>query len=288
MNKKLSAFISIIALLLCISGLASSTVQAANAEQHIYDAAGLLTSSQVDELEATFKDFSVSSGVDIIFLTTNDSEGKTDKVYIEDFYDNLYFTEETISYDAALMLINMDSRNITIQGYGSCEFYLNNDRIEYMLDDVFPLVKDKDYYEAARLFAEETDYYMGEEKGVTTEYKPGQDYGETYDGPSNYYGRDNKKNALTENIGVFIAISLVIGGIAIIIMIKNAGGKVTVNANTYLDPNSPGITNGYDNYVRTTVTKTIHVESSGGGGRSSGGGGRSSGGRSHSGGSRGF
>ena len=265
----------------------------------VYDYADLLTAEEEAELEQSYYLWGQEADTDIVLVTTEQMEGKSDKVYLEDFQDELYFSQDILAENAALMLINMEDRVVTIQGYGDCEYWLNNDRIEYVLDWVYEYLVDGDYYNAAVSFGEQTVYYMGQDKGVSTEYEPGQDYGETYGGESDYYTEPLKERyTLGEYLGMVLSeaffgtllIALIGSTVACLIIGVNRKSKVTVYAATYMDQNNSGLTARRDDYLRTTVTKVRRPKesSSSGGGRSSGGGGRSSGGRSHSGGSRGF
>ncbi len=266
----------------------------------IYDGAGLLTTGEEEELERQFYLWGQEAKTDIILVTTENMAGKTDMVYLEDFQDELYYTEDVLAENAALMLINMEDRMVTIQGYGDCEFWLSNDRIEYMLDLVYEYLTQGDYYGAAMSFGEQTVYYMSQDKGVSTEYEPGQDYGEAYGGESDYYTEPlNERYIAGEYLGKVLSESffgslltaVAISTVVCLIIGLNRKTKTTVYATTYMDQQNSGLSARRDDYLRTTVTKIRRPkESSGssGGGRSSGGGGRSSGGRSHSGGSRRF
>ena len=271
----------------------------------VYDYADLLTDSEEAALESNYYQWGQEAETDIILVTTDNMEGKSDKTYLEDFQDELYFTQDMLAENASLMLINMEDRIVTIQGYGGCEFWISNDRIEYILDWVYEGLVDGDYYAAAESFGEQTAYYMNQDKGVSTEYESGQDYGEAYGGPSDYYGQSLQDQYtageyLAENLLVALPGSLIFGvigsSIACLIIASNRKPKNTVASSTYMDLRNSGLSAKRDDYLRTTVTKVRkpkETSSSGGssrssGGRSSGGGGRSSGGRSHSGGSRRF
>lgn len=268
----------------------------------IYDYADLLTADEEAVLEDSYYLWGLEADADIILVTTDNMEGKSDQVYLEDFQDELYFTQDLLAENASLMLINMEDRIVTIQGYGDCEFWISNDRIEYILDWVYEGLVDEDYFAAAESFGEQTAYYMNQNKGVSTEYEPGQDYGESYGGPSDYYEEPlNERYTAWEYLSMMLSeaffgsllIAVVGSSIACLIIGVNRKTKVTVYAATYMDQQNSGLSARRDDYLRTTVTKVRRPKessSSGGssGGRSSGGGGRSSGGRSHSGGSRRF
>lgn len=250
---------------ICIVSSFHTLVFAASADQKIYDDANLFSNKEEKLLEQAYATSSQNAGIDIILITSDDTKGKSSKVFLEDFFDEAY-AANAIKKDTVLFLINMEARNLTIQGYGSCEVSISDDRIEYILDDITPMMSDGNYVETASLFAKEAEYYAGETN------------------KRSYYGG---KQPFYLKPWFLAIVAVVIGGITICIMTVNAGGKVTTTSNTYLNADSPGVISHHDHFMYTSVTK-VKRESSDSGGRSSGGGGTSSGGSSHSGGSRDF
>ena len=261
-------------------------------QEYVYDSDNLLTEDEIADLKELCKTKGAEAGVDIILLTKRLSSYDAEKTYMEDFYDE-YYAAGILNEHTAMLLVNMELRDVYIQGYGNCEFYLNNDRIEYILDDIIPYLSDADYYRAMEVFIDEVVYYMGQDKGVSFEYEEGQDYGETWGGPSDYYEVSYTPAEAIRNVpfGLIALISLAIGGISLAVMASGSGGKVTTNNRSYMDTSHSGLTAKRDDYIRTSVTKRRKPQentSSHSGPRSSGGGGISSGGHSHSGGHRGF
>lgn len=296
----LPAFILVLILIVSAAAFLKIPQAAAAAEettkQYVYDNYGLFTEDEVKDLTDTCIEYSDKAQADLIMIT-DDLAGKDPKTYMEDFYDEMGFGYEEQFGSTVIMLVNMEegNRSVTIQGYGKSEYYVNNDRIEYMLDDIQPLLKNAEYKKAFVEFAKESAYYMNEEKGVketpaSGDPHSGNYYGESsYDGPSNYYGQ-KEKNPLY-NTFVQLGIALVIGAVTVGVMAANSGGRMTTSGRDYMDAGSSGITANRDDYLRTTTTrikKPTPPPQSGSGPRSSGGGGISSGGHSHSGGSRGF
>lgn len=261
--------------------------------QSIYDDANLLTEKEIKKLEKSASKVEKALDMSIVILLVDTTGADTGKHYAENFYDDAYDVYQAIKKDTAILLVNMDpnDRNVIIQGYGNCEFYLNNTRIEYMLDDIVPALKEKEYYNAMEAFINETEYYMNEDEGVSHEYKPGQEIGESYGGSSPIYKQLSTGKQLFFNIFVQLGIALVIGGISVAIMALRSSGTMTTNSRTYLDSNNSKLVVRRDDYIRTSVTKVKKPDppaNSSSGPRSSGGGGVSSGGHSHSGGGRSF
>lgn len=265
-------------------------------KQRVFDDYGYFSTSELTELEKICKTYGEEGKVDIIMLIQDGLGGQTPTSYMEYFYDNHEFGYDKVHGDTVILLLNLEenNRSVNIQGYKNAMHYVNNDRVEHILDDITPYLQDGDFYNALELFAKESAYYMKEEKGVNTapatgSKNSGNYYGESsYDGPSNYYGQ--KKDNILYNTWLQLAGALVIGGITIAIMIGNSGGRITTNNRTYLNESNSGLIAHRDDYIRTTTTRVRKPQNNNndGGGRSSGGGGISSGGHSHSGGGRSF
>lgn len=291
MKKQYKFTLFLIALCVMLASLTVVPATAAETLQYVYDNDNLLTTDEQEALRELCQTKGEEAGIDIILLTERLSSSSAEKTYMEEFYDE-YYEAGLLKTDTAMILINMELRNVYIQGYGLCEFYINNDRIEYILDDIVPYLSDAYYYDALELFIDEVVYYMGQDKGVSFEYEDGQDYGEAYGGESDYYEVSLTPAQAIRSVpfGLIALISCAIGGISLAIMASGSGGKVTINNRSYLDNAHSGLTASRDDYIRTTVTKRRKPQetSSSSGPRSSGGGGISSGGHSHSGGSRGF
>jgi uncharacterized protein len=268
-------------------------VHAAPEDQKVFDYYGLFSEDEITDLEDVCAQYGEDGKVDIV-VVTDDLNGASTQKYLEDFYDEYAFGYNQEFGDAAIILVNMyeSDRSVTIQGYGKAEYNLNNDRIEYILDDVTKLLKNGEYYNAMEEFAKQSAYYMNESKGVNTspatgEAGSGKYYGESgYSGPSDYYGK--KEDNIFYNTFFQLGIAVIIGAVTVGIMAAGSGGRVTVSNRTYLDEGNSGVTASRDDYIRTTTTRVKKPDNNNDAGRSSGGGGISSGGHSHSGGSRGF
>lgn len=292
MKKQYKFILFLMALCLILTSFTAVPAIAAETLHYVYDNDNVFTAEERDALQELCKTKGAETGIDIILLTERLSSSSAEKKYMEDFYDE-YYDAGLLKKDTTMLLINMELRNVFIQGYGQCEFYINNDRIEHILDDIISYYLSSDeYYDGMTLFIDEVVYYMGQKQGVSFEYKDGQDYGETYGGTTNYYEVSLTPAQAFRFVpfGLIALISFAIGGISLAISAASSGGKVTINNRSYLDNAHSGLTASRDDYVRTTVTKRRKPQenNTSSGPRSSGGGGRSSGGHSHSGGSRGF
>lgn len=222
--------------------------------QKVYDFAGLLTPTEVAELERLSNEYSQKREVDIIILTTNDTQGKDVVEYMQDFYD-----EQGLGYDkahgnTAILTIDMEHRETYVAGFYKGEEYLDNSRCDLIREKITPYLSSGDYYEAFDTYIDLSYQYMGIKPGV------------------------NPENILFK-LWFQVLLSITIAGVIVIVMAYNSGGRFTTGGSTYLDTNNSGITNRRDTFVRTTTTKHRKPSNNNNGG----GGGITGGGRSHSG-----
>lgn len=248
-----------------------------NAGQRVYDLFGKFSRTDLNEIEEWIAKKEKEGDISIrVFVAEMDMD--VEKYFLEEcadaLCDNGYAKE-----DLAIMLLNLDyyNRGVCIQGYGLCEERVNDDRIEYILDDIIEHFSDDDYVYGVKLFATEAAYYA-----------QSTNFGK--------YFKDNSFEGKMKRMpwAVIVIAPVAVALVGVLLMKGSKGGKMTTNGLTYIQNGISGLTANKDDFVRTDVSKTYSPQSSGssggrsGGGRSSGGGGRSSGGRSHSGGSRRF
>ena len=229
----------------------------AKTNQKVYDIAGLLTAEEIQQLEIMSNHYSEKRQVDIVILTTRDTQGKDVVTYMEDFYD-----EKALGYDkphgnTAILTIDMQHREVYVAGFYKGEKYLDNHRADLVRRKITPSLSEGNYYEAFESFIRLSYEYMGVKPGV------------------------NPENILFK-LWFQILTAMIVAGIVVTVMVYHSGGRMTAGGSTYLDAGNSKVISRRDTYIRTDVTKRkkpSNNNSSGG----SGGGGVSSGGHSHSG-----
>ncbi len=113
----------------------------------VFDYADLLTTDEENRLRDYAKDFEQYE-ISIIFLTTNNAQGKSSMNYSNDFYDTNHFRP-----DGVLFMIDMDNRNIYIDTVGKYISMLEND-IDYALDISYTYATDGEYYTCFQTMSE--------------------------------------------------------------------------------------------------------------------------------------
>lgn len=279
----------IVMLVLCMTALASTAVNAAGtendaaeteavAENYVFDEAWLMTESEISELNAQIHSMKEKTDWDIFAVTTNDAQGKSSMEYADDFYD-MRTAEDS---DGILVLIDMDNREIYISTCGNAIRYLTDQRIENILDDGFYYVSNGDYFRCLSAMLESAAYYY--EAGI----------------PENQYNYDVETGAVSEYrtltwMEVVPVLLLSAGaGLAIYFIVVRSyrmhGGR---NDYPYMKYGKVDLIDYEDRFINQSVTHhRIQTNHGGGGGHRSSGGRssvhRSSSGRSHGGGGRRF
>jgi uncharacterized protein len=256
----------------------TTSSQNTQTNQHIFDEAGLLSTSELNDLEEMCTQYGKEAGINIIILTHNNSKAKNAVNYIEDFYDKMELG------DAVILLVDMHNRDVVIEGYGTAETYINSKRGDAIISDISPYLTDGEYVQAFKDYITSSAAYMKDDSLLNYDH----DY--SYDSNGNYTGsgytttEDSVGNVLS-NVFFQLIASLIIGGIVVGIMVYQSGGKMTVGSNTYMDGNHSGLIGRRDDYVRTVVTRVRKPQDNNrSGGFNAGGfsGGISGGGHSHS------
>lgn len=258
-------FVALCFVLTTMSALAYDTSDS----YRVYDDAGLLTDSEEKKLEETIQSIRENQKIDVVIVTINDNQGYSAMDYADNFLDNGGYGYGGARRDAILYLIDMDGREIWVSTQGE-SIYLNfsDARIDKMFDKLYDNVSNGDYYKSCQTFLEYTKDYMNE---------PVSEDGKI---PLGLYA-----------VMAFFG-SLLIGGIVVLVMTVQRGGKVTTSARDYLVTSSVKVLGQQDRFTHRTVTTRRIPKNDGPSGGGGGGGGSSthtsSGGVTHGGGGRKF
>ena len=263
MNKRIITLLITLALALIVP----ITVFAEKAD-YVVDKGKLLSSSEEEELTKKLEALSEKYEFDIVALTVDDLEGKNPMEYADDYYDYNGYRN-----DGCLLLISTDRDWwISTKGYGITAI------TDYGIDVL--------EQEAIRNYFGNDDWAGGFNKyaNMIEEYlvqaKSGLPYdtnntyttanGYTYDFSSDYETDSSKENEKTDSFIISLIVAAVIAAI-ITLMVKSNYKPVRFRANAtdYLVDGSLNVTQQYDRFLFSNVSKTkIESSSSSGGGSS--------------------
>lgn len=246
-------------------------------EENVFDAAGLLTDAESASLNGNTAEIKVKTGWNIFLLTTEDAEGKTPMEYADDFFDE----NSPQQQDGAVLLIDMDNREICISTCGTAIRYLTDERLDDILDEAYGYVRNGNYAECFKTMLNGMERYY--DAGI----------------PSGQYNYDVQTGNVSVHRSltfgeILIAISAAIaaGAIVFFMIVGNYRLKFGAYCYDFRKNGKVNLTNKQDLFINEIVThRHIPKQNSGGGG----GGNRgrssthtSSSGRSHGGRSRSF
>ncbi len=255
-DRKRSGILLGIAMLLLLAMGTSAYAESTPQKQLIYDYAKLLSADEAVRLAESAASLGRERQTDFIVITLNGADGKDIVDYVEDFYDDTAPGYDKPHGNAAILAIDLQARDVYLAGFGIAETYLDDGRLDRIRNKITPYLTEGRYYEAFSKYVSLSHDYMGYEPGV------------------------NPDNLLFQ-WWFQIAVALAVAGITVGMMAYRSGGRVTVNARTYMDANRSQVLDRRDHFINQTVTRTkIQKNTSSGGG---GGGGMTGGGRSHSG-----
>lgn len=230
-----------------------------DASEKIYDFSDILTDEEEQLLKAKIDKFIEDNNMDMVIVTdnfayTNDIKNQE---YADDFYDYNDFGLNIEYYSGVLLLRNTYSLDpyYHMSTSGSAQLYLNDYRVNRILDDIYDDIHSGNYYEGFSKWITYTDNYIKEGYPSTA---------------SNYYLDTNGnmhrvKPKYHAPWGIAFIASLVVSLTIVLIMVaKNKMVKKARKASEYLDNNSINITRREDTFLRSHTTSYTVSSSSGG------------------------
>ena len=278
MLKKYSVIL-VVCVLACFGMLLGSTQAVLAAVPPVYDEAEILTEEECVDLLEQVNALREKTGWDIFAVTIANANGKSAEEYADDFYD----AQTSEDSDGVLALIDMDNGDICISTCGEAIRYLEDARIEAILDDAFYYAVDGDYAGCLSAMISGIEYYY--DKGIHEDQY-------NYDVET---GAVSEYRTLTWMEIVPVSLLSAGAGIAIYCVVINRyslKGSTRNDEYPYSRYGKVDLTDTEDRFVHQTLTH--HVIQTNNGSRSGGGGGHrssvhhSSSGRSHGGGGRSF
>ena len=255
-----------------------SVVPVYAAEQRVFDYADLISDSDEQEMQLWVEDMQENWGMDLAFLTTYDTEGKSVRQYGADFY-----VEHDLglgaNYDGVIFVLDMGTREGQILTCGKAIDIYTDFYIDKMWDNMVGYLSDGDYYWAfftlymdLHAYAEEYAQYLENPDGYVSEYQEAQ-----------------KKSNFLLYLGVAAIFALIVAAFAVSSMKKACKNvRPFTDGRAYLKENGFYLTTNRDTFANTHTSMMPipkdddhhHSGGSWGGGSSTfrGGGGRSFGG----------
>ena len=234
MKKRLLMFLMVFCMIL-------PAVPVFAAEQRVFDYAELLSEEDEREMHLWVEDMQANWGMDLAFLTTNDTEGKSVQQYGADFYEeqNLGLGE---NYDGVIFVLDMGGREGQIITCGKAIDIYTDYYIDVMWDDMVSFLSEGDYYNAFFTLYMDLHHYAGE-------------YATYQKDPDSYlsdYSKAQKVKSITTSVVIAAVFALAIAAMAVGSMRKSCRNvKPFTDGRAYLKENGFYLTVNRDSFANT-------------------------------------
>lgn len=242
-------------------------------EQRVFDYADLLSEEDEREIHLWVQDMQENWGMDLAFLTTDDTDGMSVQEYGAEFYMD-HDLGMGSDYDGVIFVLDMGSREGQIITSGKAIDIYTDFYIDKMWDNMVGYLSEGDYYWAFFTLYMDLDHYA-------EEY---QLYLENPDSYVSEYEKETGGNPLLF-VGIALVLSLVIALIAVNSLKRSHKNvKPFTDGRAYLKENGYFLTTNLDSFVSTHTSMMPipkdddHKNSWGGGSSTFSSGGRSFGG----------
>ena len=238
MKKRFLVFLTALILLFSVLPVYAEEM---TAEQRVFDYADLLSEADEKEMHLWITDMQENWGMDLAYLTTNDTEGKSVQEYGADFYieHDLGLGENN---DGVIFVLDMGSREGQIITCGKAIDIYTDYYIDQMWDNMVGCLSDGDYYNA--FFSLYMD--MNELAG---------DYEKYQKDPDSFlsdYSKAQKTKSLLTSAVIAAVFALVIAALAVSSMRKSCKNvKPYTDGRAYLKENGYHLSVNRDSFVST-------------------------------------
>ncbi|MBQ9517186.1 MAG: TPM domain-containing protein [Eubacterium sp.] len=254
--KKLLLSLSLVVLLI----MAMPFCAYAEGKDYVVDTADLIFDANEEELENQLKGISEEIGMDVVFVTTDTLDGKTPEAYADDYYDYNGYAD-----DGCLFLVSMEDRDWHISTKGYAITCITDYGVKVFEEECVGSLSNGDYYLAGVKYGNIVKEMYNEAKAN----KPYDTNNLYKDADGNIVGVDGYKKTFKG-----IAISLIAALIVAFIVMKSVKSsykpvKFNRSAANYLVDGSLVVTQGYEHFLYSNVSRTARNDSSSSGGGSS-------------------
>lgn len=241
-----------LAVLLCFVSVIPAFAENGFADEYyrVIDKPIILSQPDRVALLEKLDEISIRQKMDVVVMITKSLDGDTIEEYADDAYDvRSYGYGE--NRDGVLLLIDMETKSwyITTCGYGKTAF--TDSGIKHIGEQMMPYLSNEDYAGAFNVYAEKCDEFITLARNGTP-----FDLGEDSQGSSDSSEEPKKPLSL-----VWIPVSIVIGIVVAFFVVKGMKNnlksvKKKKEANSYVRNGSMVLTENYDTFLYSEVTKT--------------------------------
>ena len=231
----------------------------ADEKDYVVDSAELIDDVNEEELEAELKAISERIGMDVVAVTTNTLDGKSAMAYADDYYDYNGYAN-----DGCVFVVSMEDRDWWISTKGYAITCITDYGISVLEEECVHYLSSADYYLAFSKYGRIVEEFYNEAK-TNAPYDTNNLYTDEYGLTVGGEDSANKGTAIATSFVIALIIALIV-----VFSIKKSYKPVGFNrsASNYLVDGSLNVTQSYEHFLYSSVSKTERQSSSSGGGSS--------------------
>ena len=265
MKKTLSVLLAVLLIMLMsLPAFADNILIGSGApgnKQLLTDENKVLSDAEYTQLSGKMQELSSRYSFDFCVAFVDGIDGDI-MTYTDNYFLNHGYGQGA-ALDGCLLLVDFDSKEYWLSTSGFGETAFTDYGINVIKERFGPLLSEGDYYSAVDMYLSTAEQYVSQAK-----------QGSPYDVDNEFPGYPAKEygNASSHNTVKGIAISLIVAvfiALVVVMSIKKSYKEIQFqrSAANYLDEGSLSLTNSYDRFLYTTISKTKRESES----RSSGG-----------------
>ena len=132
-NRYIRSIILSICCLILTLAIAPFSQAANNDKDYVIDDAGLLTQEEINKLNEIADNYSNSRDIDIIVLTTSDTQNRNTISYANDYYDSNMANSSAYNKNCVIFIIDMSNKKTSIESYEGAMDRINPNRSNKIL-----------------------------------------------------------------------------------------------------------------------------------------------------------
>ncbi|MBR5816512.1 MAG: TPM domain-containing protein, partial [Anaerotignum sp.] len=219
-------------------------VPAYAAEQRVFDYADLLSEEEEQEVQMWAAEMQQVWNMDLAFLTTDDTEGKSVQQYGSDFYveQDLGLGE---NYDGVIFVLDMGGREGQIITCGKAIDIYTDYYIDVMWEDMVGFLSDGEYFQAFFTLYVDLHHYA-------TEYEKYQADPDAY---LSDYSKEQKAKSILTSAAISVVFALMVAAVSVSGMKKSHKNvKPFTDGRAYLKENGYHLSVNRDSFATTHTT----------------------------------
>ena len=231
-------------MLLMVLCMILPAVPAYAAEQRVFDYADLLSEEEEQEVQMWAAEMQQVWNMDLAFLTTDDTEGKSVQQYGSDFYveQDLGLGE---NYDGVIFVLDMGGREGQIITCGKAIDIYTDYYIDVMWDDMVGFLSDGEYFQAFFTLYVDLHHYAAE-------YEKYQADPDAY---LSDYSKEQKAKSILTSAAISAVFALLVAAVSVSGMKKSHKNvKPFTDGRAYLKENGYHLSVNRDSFATTHTT----------------------------------